>query len=105
MIQWNNNIIYIFYTHFPTAHRPGTTSGETRQENPVPAPAALQQEKQQEKQQDQKGLHQLFLTHHHIRPMHSGGRGRERKRKREREREPKREGGKEDAAVETSKHL
>ena len=34
MIQWNNNdnIIYIFYTHFPTAHRPGTTSGETRQE-------------------------------------------------------------------------
>ena len=77
--------------------------------NPVPAPAALQQEKQQEKQQDQKGLHQLFLTHHHIRPMRSGGRGRERKRKRERERarerEPKREGGKEDAAVETSKHL
>ena len=33
MIQWNNNkVIYIFYTHFPTAHRPETTSGETRQE-------------------------------------------------------------------------
>ena len=32
MTQWNNNITYIFYTHFPTAHRHGRTSGETRQE-------------------------------------------------------------------------
>ena len=34
MFQWNNDVIYIFYTHtdFPTAHRLETTWGETRQE-------------------------------------------------------------------------